>query len=783
MEGGGSGDESEEEEEEGTGPLVSLSQQLKEGCFIPNAEFIHRARREREERRQMGDGGGGGGAPGFMALSTSKKKVPVAKGKSRLVREDDNDKSDESGGEDGGRRRMDAGSHDMAAVKQFQVLQGLEEMGSDEDEETKRWEEEQILKGVKASAPDQLTPVNPGSSHLSMLDQSFLMGTGGYGDLGASYMTPSYVQAVQAYAGITPQGVASETPPTGGSGEVKTTKNSFRIPEKLVPITLESLKSRLSNRLCDLQDSVSGHRERLGQIIADLEGSREEVGVAESRRGDLGVRYQFYQEMRGYLRDLLSCLGEKEPQISSLERAVRKVRKERADLLLERRRQDITDQDRECAQTNSVVQVPGSQEVVARQRRAVERDGRRRRRRERRERGVGREKGEHRQGMSTDDELLEMNRLKFEKNMTKALAGAESVFGEVVEDFSQVVHIKTRLEEWKFGFPDSYSQAHVPLYLPQLLAPFARLELLQWNPLEDECPDFEAMQWFEVLMFYGFREGEEPDLSDPDTRLLPELVDRVIVTKLTILVQSVWDPLSSGQTRKLTSLLRQLASDYPTVSSEHRNTQSLFSSVLSRLRRATQDDVFIPLYTRAQIENSLSPHAVFYSQQFWSCVKLLGNITEWEGLVSPDALQELVLDGLLNKYLVLSLQTCPCSNLSVIKTGAIISRLPVTWLADGCHGNQTSPGGGHLPHSPGSGAAAGLHRPPRPPQTQDQGSGEGDIRAAGKTRSHFRIAVSLSLAQPPPSPLSPSRRHNSPLPSLQRHCLYTRSPFLSLHLL
>ena len=68
---------------------------------------------------------------------------------------------------------------------------------------------------------------------------------------------------------------------------------------------------------------------------------------------------------------------------------------------------------------DTVVQVPGSQEVVARQRRAVERDGRRRRRRERRERGVGREKGEHRQGMSTDDELLEMNRLKFEKNMSE----------------------------------------------------------------------------------------------------------------------------------------------------------------------------------------------------------------------------------------------------------------------------------------------------------------------------------------------------------------------------
>ena len=186
------------------------------------------------------------------------------------------------------------------------MLQGLEEWESDEDEEIKRWEEEQIEKGVKASAPDQLAPAHPA---LSLVDQSFLMGTGGYGDV----MTPAYIQAVQAYAGISPQAVAPETPPTGAGGGAGggTTKISFRIPEKLVPITLESLKSRLANRLSDLQDSVSVHRGRLEEIRTDLERAREEVRVAESQRGDLGVRYQFYQEMRGYLRDLLSCLGEK----------------------------------------------------------------------------------------------------------------------------------------------------------------------------------------------------------------------------------------------------------------------------------------------------------------------------------------------------------------------------------------------------------------------------------------------------------------------------------------
>ena len=66
----------------------------------------------------------------------------------------------------------------------------------------------------------------------------------------------------------------------------------------------------------------------------------------------------------------------------------------------------------------------------------------------------------------------------------KASSGAEDIFSDVVEDFCHLSHIKQRLEEWKFRFPDSYSQAHIPLHLPRLFTPFIRLQMLQWNPLE-----------------------------------------------------------------------------------------------------------------------------------------------------------------------------------------------------------------------------------------------------------------------------------------------------------
>ena len=50
---------------------------------------------------------------------------------------------------------------------------------------------------------------------------------------------------------------------------------------------------------------------------------------------------------------------------------------------------------------------------------------------------------------------------------------------------------------------------------------------------QDDCPDFEAMNWFKLLMFYDFQEGVELDPNDPDSHLIPEWIDRVIVPRIT----------------------------------------------------------------------------------------------------------------------------------------------------------------------------------------------------------------------------------------------------------
>ena len=117
------------------------------------------------------------------------------------------------------------------------VLTALENVASDsEDEETRRWEEEQIYKGIKASNQPQDTPTEHTISSLDPITQSFIYGSTQFE---SGYQTAYEEQYQDSY-----------------SSEVSK-KPKVYFPEKLVPITLETLKSRLANQLRDIEVGVA----------------------------------------------------------------------------------------------------------------------------------------------------------------------------------------------------------------------------------------------------------------------------------------------------------------------------------------------------------------------------------------------------------------------------------------------------------------------------------------------------------------------------------------------
>ena len=87
--------------------------------------------------------------------------------------------------------------------------------------------------------------------------------------------------------------------------------------------------------------------------------------------------------------------------------------------------------------------------------------------------------------------------------------------------------------------------------------------------------EFEEMGWFEILMFYGYREGYDTMMSndDDDVHLIPSLVERAVLPLVTSLVDNVWEVTSSQQTKRLSQLVSRLMEDYPTVSAESKNTE------------------------------------------------------------------------------------------------------------------------------------------------------------------------------------------------------------------
>ena len=258
--------------------------------------MIHAVRKKRELARKKG-----GKSADYIPLESTQKASKVAKGKSRLVREDDNDKSDSDQETEA---RMQFGKN-QGISRQMQVLNALENVGSDSDEETKRWEEEQINKGANFTIPtsesqaQQLFPADP----LSAIDQSFLYGSSSYpgGDPSAYPLFPP-----DPYASAGPYGAYQQSSSYGSQHVARP-----QIPDKLVPITVESLKSRLQTHLRELNETHTGHKQRLEQIESDLHTSQREIEQAEGRSVDISREYQFFQEMKGYFRDLLSCLAEK----------------------------------------------------------------------------------------------------------------------------------------------------------------------------------------------------------------------------------------------------------------------------------------------------------------------------------------------------------------------------------------------------------------------------------------------------------------------------------------
>ncbi|XP_039910078.2 PAX3- and PAX7-binding protein 1 isoform X2 [Hirundo rustica] len=578
---------------------------------IPDAAFIHAARKKRQMARELGD---------FTPVDS------------------------EPGIE---------GSDDEALV------------AGEQDEELSRWEQEQIRKGINIPQVQPSQPAEVNNVYYQNTYQTL--------SYGSSYGIP-YTYA--AY----------------GSSETKSQKTDNTVPFKtpsneMTPVTIDLVKKQLKDRLDSMKEMHKANRQQYEKHQQSQEDSTKAIERLEGSSGGIGERYKFLQEMRGYVQDLLECFSEKVPLINELESAMHQLYKQRASRLVQRRQDDIKDESSEfSSHSNKALMAPnldsfGRDRVIYQEqvkRRTAEREARRARRRQAREQ-TGK-MADHLEGLSSDDEETSTDITNFNLERDRILKESSKVFEDVVESFYSIDCIKSQFEAWRSKYFASYKDAYIGLCLPKLFNPLIRLQLLTWTPLEGKCRDFETMLWFESLLFYGCEEQEQVK-DDADISLLPTIVERVVLPKLTVISENIWDPFSTTQTSRMVAIVQKLIDGYPSVvNAENKNTQMLLKALLLRMRRTLDDDVFMPLYPKNILENKNSGPYLFFQRQFWSSVKLLGNFLQWYGILSNKTLQELSIDGLLNRYILMAFQNSEYGEDSIKKAQSVIACFPKQWF-------------------------------------------------------------------------------------------------------
>lgn len=189
------------------------------------------------------------------------------------------------------------------------------------------------------------------------------------------------------------------------------------------------------------------------------------------------------------------------------------------------------------------------------------------------------------------------------------------------------------------------------------------------------------MSWFTSIEEFIDSGVEDTKKDNPDKKILSTVVNKTIIPRLTDFIEFIWDPLSTSQTTSLITHFRVILEEHSAWKNEvNESKQDLLKSIVSRMKKAIEDDVFIPLYPKSTVEDKTSAHSQFQERQFWSALKLFSNILLWNGLLPDDTLRELGLGKLLNRYLIIALLNAIPGPDVVKKCSQIAACLPEKWF-------------------------------------------------------------------------------------------------------
>ncbi|XP_048208782.1 intron Large complex component GCFC2 isoform X1 [Perognathus longimembris pacificus] len=434
------------------------------------------------------------------------------------------------------------------------------------------------------------------------------------------------------------------------------------------PVSLDIIKKQLNTRLTLLQDTHRSHQREYEKYVEDVKSSKSTIQNLESSSNQ-SQNYKFYKSMKIYVENIIECLNEKIISIQEIESSMHTLLLKQAMTLMKRRQDELKHESTYLQQLSRKTEAStnGSLAIDEKTQRVLEQiESRRAQRRQAR---LLSGNCNHDEGTSSDEELSSAEMTDFQKSRGDLLQDCKKIFEDVHDDFCNIQNVLLKFQKWQERFPDSYSDAFIGLCIPKLL-----------NPLLDST-GLKLMPWFMSVEEFMENSMEDKKTDSSDKKILASIINKTVIPRLTDFVEFIWDPLSTSQTRSLITHCREVLEERSVCENEvNKSKQDLLRSIISRMKKAIEDDVFIPLYPKSVVENKTSLHSKFQERQFWSALKLFRNVLLWNGLLPDDTLQELGLEKLLNRYLMIALLNAIPGPEVVKKCSQVAACIPERWL-------------------------------------------------------------------------------------------------------
>lgn len=192
------------------------------------------------------------------------------------------------------------------------------------------WESQQIRKGISGS--QLMNAQQEAYSHFLIKDGS------NDSSSGAAVQVSTRNLLEKAYASSNIQ----------KSHSIKSNQNSEK---KSGPRMPHEIRDIVKERLKQVKELNSTHLNQIQKITNDMNTLALEELECEQNAPVVAAKYRFYQELKGYVLDLIECFDEKLPKINELERKHIGAVVKYSNFSIERRRQDVRDEAREVTQS------------------------------------------------------------------------------------------------------------------------------------------------------------------------------------------------------------------------------------------------------------------------------------------------------------------------------------------------------------------------------------------------------------------------------------------------